>query len=182
MNSATQNLEIDHVHILRLIEVMEQITRQLKPNTIHLETIIDLIKNFADQIHHAKEENLLFPFMVEKGFSMDKGPVSVMVHEHEQGRIFVKGMEEFLLVYKTGDQEVIGKIYGYMHGYINLLRSHISKENNVLFRMADKVISDDEHKILLRKFEEIEQNSICGNKLKDCVFQIEQLASEYAIK
>jgi hemerythrin-like domain-containing protein len=61
MNSATKNLENDHVYILRLIDVMEKVTNINRPDIPDLETIVNLIKNYADGSHHAKEENLLFP-------------------------------------------------------------------------------------------------------------------------
>lgn len=70
MNTATKNLENDHVHILRLKDVMEIITSADRPEIIDLETIVDLIKNFADGSHHAKEENLFFPLLAERGFSL----------------------------------------------------------------------------------------------------------------
>ena len=75
MITATANLENDHVHILKLIDVMERITQQSEINVAHLENIVDLIRNFADGLHHAKEEQMLFPKMVEKGFSLDRKSV-----------------------------------------------------------------------------------------------------------
>lgn len=100
MTTATQNLEEDHIQILRLIKVMERITQLEKPDEAHLELIIKVIREFADGQHHAKEEQMLFPLLVEKGFSVESGPVAVMLHEHEQGRLFVKGMVENISIIK----------------------------------------------------------------------------------
>ena len=44
-----------------------------------------------------------------------------------------------------------------MSGYAELLNNHITKENNILFRMADNVLSDAEQENLLREFESIEK-------------------------
>ena len=63
MNTATKNLEDDHVHILHLIEVMERVIGSENPDISHLESIVDIIRNFADGLHHAKEENQFFPFL-----------------------------------------------------------------------------------------------------------------------
>ena len=82
MNSATKNLENDHVYILRLIDVMEIITKSIRPDIGDLESIVNLIKNYADGSHHAKEENLLFPLLAQRGFSREQGPVAVMLQEH----------------------------------------------------------------------------------------------------
>jgi hemerythrin-like domain-containing protein len=63
MNTATKNLEDDHIHVLKLTDVMEAITRSEKTDIEHMESIIDIIRNFADGLHHAKEENLFFPML-----------------------------------------------------------------------------------------------------------------------
>ena len=55
MNTAAKNLEDDHVHILKLIDVMNRIIGSDSPDISHLESIVDIIKNFADGLHHAKE-------------------------------------------------------------------------------------------------------------------------------
>ena len=94
MNTATKNLEDDHVHILQLIEVMERIIGSENPDISHIESIVDIIRNFADGLHHAKEENQFFPFLAERGFSSHQGPVAVMLHEHVRGRDFVKGIAD----------------------------------------------------------------------------------------
>jgi hemerythrin-like domain-containing protein len=156
MKTATQNLEDDHVHILRLIDVMESMTHASHPDPAHLETALDLVRHFADGLHHAKEENLLFPLMVEKGFSFEQGPVAVMMHDHVEGRNFVKAAAENIILYKNGDTKALQHVFDNMNGYIFLLRSHIAKENNVLFRMADKVFSEQEQKSLLADFEAVE--------------------------
>ena len=82
MNSATKNLENDHIYVMRLTDVMKAITRSETPDINHIESVIDIIRNFADGLHHAKEENLLFPALGKKGFSPQQGPVAVMLHEH----------------------------------------------------------------------------------------------------
>jgi hemerythrin-like domain-containing protein len=133
MNTATANLENDHVHILQLINVMERITQLKQVEVSHLESIVSLIRNYADGLHHAKEEKLLFPKMVEKGYSFEQGPIAVMLHDHEEGRNFVRGMAEHIALYKEGNISALDGVFSNMKGYIDLLRAHIAKENNVLF-------------------------------------------------
>jgi len=181
MNTATKNLEDDHVHILRLIDVMEYITRSENPDISHLESIVDIIRNFADGIHHAKEENLFFPFLAERGFSTTQGPVAVMLQEHMQGRNFVKGIADNITLYKNGNKEALNEIFRNMTGYAELLRNHIEKENNILFRMADRVLSESDHLNLLGKFEEAERNHISTAGSEDYIERIQNLVSLYNI-
>jgi hemerythrin-like domain-containing protein len=179
MNTATKNLENDHVNILRLIDVMEKMIMVKSTDIEHFEKAVNLIKSYADNYHHAKEENLLFPMMIKKGFSKEQGPIAVMLHDHTDGRNFVKGMAKEISNYKEGKEMALVELYENVRGYIVLLRNHIAKENNVLFRMADNALSEAEQQELLNEFAKVENNSYCGGELKDCIKAIEQLESAF---
>jgi hemerythrin-like domain-containing protein len=181
MNTATKNLEDDHVHIIKLIDVMEHITRTEDPDVSDLESVVDIIRNFADGLHHAKEENLFFPFLGQRGFSSAQGPVAVMLHEHVLGREFVKGISEGIALYKQGDKDALDGIYENMKGYAVLLRNHISKENNILFRMADRVLSEADHEQLLAGFAQAEKDHSRALSPDDYISRISRLATHYGI-
>ena len=181
MNTATKNLEDDHIYVLKLTDVMRAITRSENPDIRHIEDIIDIIRNFADGLHHAKEENLFFPALESKGFSAQQGPVAVMLNEHIQGRNFVKGIADNLELYKKGNKAALEKIYQNMSGYADLLVNHITKENNILFRMADNVLSEIEQKNLAEQFETIEQNRQAGARVNDYINRINILALFYKV-
>jgi len=179
MTTATQNLENDHIQILRLIEVMERITESADPNVEHLELIVKVIREFADGLHHAKEEKLLFPLMVQKGFSNESGPVAVMLLDHAEGRNFVKEMAENISRFQHGDKAVLQGIYSNMLGYADLLKNHIGKENNVLFRMADKAFTAAEQESLLLDFTKVELSKENKHCKSDYIVMIDKLAGIY---
>jgi hemerythrin-like domain-containing protein len=181
MNTATKNLEDDHVHILKLVEIIERVIGSENPDVSHLESIVDIIRNFADGLHHAKEENQFFPFLSKRGFSLSQGPVAVMLHEHIQGREFVKGMADNISLYKGGNNSALGRIYSNMAGYAELLKNHIGKENNILFRMADRALSETDNQELLKQFEEAETDQGKGFSSAEYINRIQQLALSYGI-
>jgi hemerythrin-like domain-containing protein len=181
MKTATQNLEDDHVYILKLTDVMEQIARSKEPSADHISEAVDIVRNFADGIHHAKEENILFPKMAEKGFSPDQGPVAVMLHEHVDGRNFIRAVSDSLQLYINGDTSVLPEISQNILGYVFLLRNHISKENNILFKMADKVLSGSEQEKLLNDFDNAVKNYSSGKTPADYISQIGVLAAYYKV-
>ena len=156
METATKNLENDHEYILRLIRVMEKMVLEISTSLKHIELVVSLIRNYADGFHHEKEEKLFFPFLVKKGFSNEHGPLPVMIHEHEEGRKFVKEMVSEIANIKNGDESSLTILYENMQGYIDLLRAHIGKENKVLFPLADKVLTQEDQKELLKEFAIIE--------------------------
>jgi hemerythrin-like domain-containing protein len=179
MKTATENLENDHVHIIRLTEVITSMVENRSKEIEHFELVVELIRNFADGLHHAKEENLLFPLLGEKGFSPEQGPVAVMLSEHTQGRDFVKGALEGIKEFKNGKQGELQSIYENLGNYATLLQNHISKENNILFRMADQVFSDEEQQKLLIQFAEVESNVGAEFNHANSIQKINTLADIY---
>lgn len=179
MNTATQNLENDHVYILRLTDVMAAMVMKQSTNIDDFELVVNLIRKFADGFHHAKEEDLLFPKMGEKGFSPVQGPVAVMLHEHVQGRNYVKGMVDGIERFREGSTAAINEIYQNMAGYAQLLQSHIGKENNILFRMADQAFTAEEQAGLLVQFAEVEKQLDGEYNAENSIAKIEKLAATY---
>lgn len=108
---------------------------------------------FADKCHHAKEEDLFFPLLKERGIPEEGGPIGVMLHEHDVGRDCVRRMREA----SEGDEFDAAKFATAAKEFIPLLRQHIFKENNVLFKMAEQVLSEGDDDEMDGKFSQVEQ-------------------------
>ncbi|NMC43334.1 MAG: hemerythrin [candidate division Zixibacteria bacterium] len=121
---------------------------------------IDFIRHFADGCHHAKEEGQLFPALFEKGFPREEGPVAVMLQEHELGRAFVRGMDQAVPEASEGNAAAVQECVAQARGYINLLRAHIQKEDNILFPMADRMLSGEDQRRLAEAFDRTETEEV----------------------
>jgi hemerythrin-like domain-containing protein len=156
----TQILKAEHRVIETVIDCLERMTAQAqqsgKLDKASAEQAIDFIRHFADGCHHAKEEDRLFPAMEAKGMPRQGGPIGVMLIEHEHGREFVRGMVERLEKAATGDSAGLTHFAQNAMGYAGLLRQHIQKEDQILFPMADRMMSGDDENILLAQFEQAE--------------------------
>jgi hemerythrin-like domain-containing protein len=148
----------------RVIEVMLSVLEQLANKALvdkklehqSAEEAIDFIRNFADKCHHGKEEAHLFVAMVAKGIPKEGGPIGQMLHEHEQGRAFVRGMVDTLVKADSGDSKVIQEFTSNAFGYVELLRAHIYKEDHILFPLASRILSNEDKIQLIEKFEQVE--------------------------
>ena len=58
------------------------------------EWVVRFFQQFADQCHHAKEEDVFFPVLKQRGIPEKGGPIGVMLHEHVLGRDCVGRMRE----------------------------------------------------------------------------------------
>jgi len=69
-------------------------------------------------------------------------------------------VKEAVAAYKAGDRSVIPTIVRNALGYVSLLQQHIYKEDNILYRMADMHLSEEQERQLLEGFERVEQERI----------------------
>ena len=151
---ATDLLVEEHRVIERVLAALERLTE--KPGTDFLEPwkkALDFVRNFADQCHHFKEEKVLFPALEEHGIPNEGGPIGMMLLEHEEGRSYVRAMFDALGKIEAGDLRAQAALFENAKQYLRLLREHIQKEDDILFRIADEVIPDVEQRQLLKEFE-----------------------------
>jgi len=142
---------------------------------------VDFVRVFADRCHHGKEEGELFPLLEQRGILKHRGPIAVMLLEHEQGRLFIKGLSEALDKYEKGDMKAKSAIVENARGYADLLDQHIYKEDNILYPMGDKVLSEADNRLLLEKFEGIEKNIIGEGKHEYYLHMIAETEKELGI-
>jgi len=125
-------LRDEHDGIKLMLNILQSITQQAerseKVDTNHVAQIMEFITVFVDKCHHGKEEELLFPSLVEMGVMNENGPVGVMLSEHEEGRKYVREMLVTLNQYKNGDKEALEVFCSNAHQYIDMLRAHIKDD------------------------------------------------------
>jgi len=158
--SATNELRTEHRAIERMLAILETAAARLEQGERVRPDVfrqgVDFVRNFADRCHHGKEEQNLFPRMEARGVPREGGPIGVMLFEHELGRAFAGAIAGAIDAYEADGQAAARVIAENARGYVDLLRQHIMKEDNVLFPMADRVLSAADQAELDERFEQIE--------------------------
>ncbi len=184
MANATQILRKEHEAILKMLEATERtaslLERRAKVAPETLAGLLEFFQLFADRCHHGKEEELLFPLLEEKGLPRIGGPVGVMLWEHEQGRALVAQMSASGAAYAQGDAAAATRWSQAARQYASLLRDHISKENNILFVMAERLLSDSEQRELAETFERVEVEKMGAGTHERLHARMEELLAEIA--
>lgn len=180
---ATQQLKDEHEGIKLMLKIMEKISNELKNgkelNNDHFEKIIDFIKGFADKCHHGKEEDILFPAMVNHGIPDKGGPIAVMLHEHQLGREHIRQLSIAFEDFKAGNKTATKEIISSSMDYVFLLLNHIEKENKILFMMADKVLNEAEQAEMFEAFEKLEIEKIGIGKHEEYHHLLKELKTIY---
>lgn len=192
MKTATEILRHEHEAILRMLDVTEALARQLATGVSaepqQLDDLLEFFRTFADRCHHGKEEDLLFPLMESKGIPRQGGPTAVMLYEHEQGRALVRAMGEAAEDYKkavpdSGARLAAAAAWAHAaRGYAELLRQHIQKENNILFVIAENMLSPEEQQRLAAEFDRVETEKIGVGTHERLHKMMDRLAAEVLAK
>jgi hemerythrin-like domain-containing protein len=121
---------------------------------------LDFFSGYADGFHHKKEEDGLFPALAARGVPVEGGPIQVMLQEHGLGRVFLSRIREHLPEASAGDASAQAVVKESAQQYIGMLRSHIWKEDNVLFQMARRVLDPETSAELAARFAEQEDATV----------------------
>jgi len=157
MGKATQDLRNEHDIILHVLYIADKIISSEMEDikAMHFgKELVYFLKTFGDKCHHGKEENYLFKELEKQGIQNEGGPIGVMLQEHQEGRMYIDLMNKAVEAADTANFKINAS------NYSNLLHSHIEKENNVLFVMADEILDDSKQDELFEKFEQHEENVI----------------------
>lgn len=76
--------------------------------------------------------------------------------EHDQGRAFVRALEEAAHQALAGDDGKIPLIAENARGYAELLRAHIGKEDNILYPLAERILPAEVRQSLLAAYADAE--------------------------
>lgn len=149
---ATAELRHEHEVILRALAIVERAGERLAAGEpVHeaaLGELVGFVRTFADTCHHGKEEAQLFPMLQAKGVG---GVLTPFLEEHEEGRGYLRTL---------AGGGTAGERAAAARRYVALLRDHIERENEVLFPMADEVLSVDEHTQLVARYAEVEERVV----------------------
>jgi len=162
----TQKLKDEHQLILRMLALLERNALATEQGSFgdyqfYLDGV-DFIRNFADRFHHAKEEDVLFEALIENGMPRANSPVAAMLMEHDLGRAFVRGMEEAATRALGGEADQVDAIVSNARGYLELLREHISKEDEILYPLAERVLPEEKRDAILEGYRKAEEKGTEG--------------------
>jgi len=181
---ATDILKHEHRAIEMVLDALDRASEALKegrdvPVWIFSDGL-DFIRTFADRCHHGKEEKRAYPLFIERGLPSQGGPIQVMLMEHEQGRSYIREATAQYEKWAEGDKAAGKAMADALQAYIQLLREHIYKEDNILYPMGERVISPEDDQALVQQFEEVEQLEMGPGVHEKYHAMIEKLEEEAA--
>ncbi len=133
--------------------INESLDSQINMNQA-LNEIKNIIKHFKEsEKHYQREENVLFPYLERKGITQ---PPAIMWMEHDKIRAIKKQIYRLFEEQAGKDfKEFLNKLSEANTALNDMLLSHFTKENKILFPTALNVIGEEEWSEIAEQFEGI---------------------------
>ncbi|MDX9856662.1 MAG: hemerythrin domain-containing protein [candidate division Zixibacteria bacterium] len=181
----TTILSDEHRVIEVVLECLDRIAQQAadsgRLDQESAEQAVDFFRTFADGCHHGKEEKHLFPAMVAKGVPQNGGPVGVMLAEHDQGRRYISAMSGSIAEASKGEPDAIDAFTAAARAYSAMLRSHIMKEDQILFPLAARILTEDDERSLMNAYDHVEHHHMGAGTHERYLELAVSLASKYDV-
>lgn len=163
-----QILVDEHKLIKRWLALIPDLVKNLELTSANeyqmIENGIDLIRSYADRLHHGKEEDILFSY-----FDDTVNIFQVIYEDHKKARRLVQEMLHAL------DDKNSRVLAAKMLEYAVLLNEHIHKEDTVLFPWLDSRLTDKEKTELLIRFEQSDKGlGLNAQKYHSFIEKLEQ--------
>lgn len=146
MSNLIAQIHQDHVNMARILKLINsEIEALIAEEPRDLEILDDAMRymiNYADKIHHAKEDIMLRRLQEAAPDTLEL--IEDIFEEHQQ--IFRKGTEfqELVQAVEYGDFVLRDEIVARGTDYVRTLYAHMSKEEEVLLKRAREVLTDND--------------------------------------
>jgi hemerythrin-like domain-containing protein len=158
--SATDTLKSEHTQIKTMLAVLDAICKRVASNdlvdTVDLTQLVWFFQSYADALHHAREEDVLFKVIEQADISGETDFVGVLTAEHTLARIFVSSMADEVQSMIDGETAGDTDFVDFAQSYITLLLHHICKEDNALFPMVESKLTRQQLDNVERRFKKID--------------------------
>ena len=149
----TDVLMKEHKIILRALEVLDQMASRVAEgqpvDAGDVQALLRFLRKFGDDLHQAKEESALFPELMRTA-AANQPALKQMLFEHDQERSLVEGLEDSLRTQKGGEfAQLAGRLR-------DLLRTHILKEDTILFEIVEQSLSPEQDERVTRGFNQFQ--------------------------
>ncbi len=141
---ATTVLVDEHKVIKRAIDVLvNAVKKGVQDEKLYLD-LARFFSEYADAIHHGKEEKILFKYLKEHAPEHVLEIVKELENDHVKGRELVRKIRE--------NASDVNAIKDYALAYASMLRDHILKEDEGLFSAMHPYLSKEEEEKMMEEF------------------------------
>jgi hemerythrin-like domain-containing protein len=136
----------------------------------------NFVEHFIDQYHHFKEEEILFPILVDKMGGRIDNEFKSLKNQHQTADNHLKEAKRCLKGYTIDEPYQTSIFWRSLGNYTSFLRSHLNKENHVFLPLIHRVLSEKEQEEVER-LSEIQISKLGKGYLENCKKILEEMTN-----
>lgn len=167
---AIQKIRDEHRSLSAVIHALKQLARdaqdaRVKPDFRVFQAMIHYIDEFPEKLHHPKEDEFLFPALLQRA-PATKGVIDSLQAEHRDGARLIRELERALVFFEDGWPAGAADFLGTVDAYADFHWRHMRKEELEVLPMAEKHLTAQDWAAIDEAFD-VNQDPVAGVKEKD---------------
>lgn len=160
-------LKQDHEVTERVFAAMEaKFSSADGPSPALVGLLVEYLLGYVERCHNQKEEQHLFPRLERGGVPREAGPLGVMLQEHERARQILSRLVPLGSAFAAGDKAKLRDLSDAFGEYATLCKDHFWKENDILYPLAQRMLSDADAAEIVQGIEAVEASLGAGTRAR----------------
>jgi len=152
MNEAIRILRDEHRSLSAVLHGLQELARtaqdpKLRPNFAVFRAMIYYIDAFPERLHHPKEDDVLFPRILERAPAA-AALVQELRREHEKGATLIRELEQALVAFEATWPFGADRFEEAVKAYAQFHWSHMRKEEQALLPLAEAALTGEDWKAI----------------------------------
>ena len=145
MPKALMIIRDEHRSISAILHGMEYLVQGIRarrkkvdPRVFH--AMLYYLDTFSERVHHPKEDQYLFKAMRERSAEAD-ALIADLDEDHARGEEALRRLAQCLIRYEEGGEQEFPAFEREVENFVRNYRDHMRKEEDLLFPLAQKVLT-----------------------------------------
>lgn len=158
MSKTLNIIRDEHRSIAAILHGMEFLVQKIRarkkkvdPRVFH--AMLYYLDTFSERIHHPKEDRFLFKAMRERSAEADTH-IADLEEEHARGEDALRRLAQCLIRYEEGGEREFPAFEREVENFVRNYRDHMRKEEDVVFPLAERLLSALDWQAIDHAFEE----------------------------
>ena len=165
-----QKIHDEHRSISAVLHALKSLARdaqdtRVKPQFDVFHAMLHYIDEFPEQLHHPKEDGVLFPLVAARASQAQK-LVDTLRAEHKEGARLIRELERSLILFEDAWPAGGAKFLEAVDAYAEFHWQHMRKEERELLPLAERHLSAQDWRVVDEAFD-ANQDPIAGVREKD---------------
>jgi hemerythrin-like domain-containing protein len=144
--------------IYLLHEQLERLQQKKPAQAAILKNIADFMRQFVENNHYQKEERLLLPALKKSGAPLADCPLALLKQDQELSLSLLTTLERLVPLCEKNEADTREKLITTLIDLKEVYTRHMLKEENFIFPLAEKYLSQGAQKSLSSAFDKMNRH------------------------